>query len=120
MLRGYEGYLRADAYSGYDALYASGKILEVGCWMHARRKFYEARITNLPRVHQHGRTLYDSAQRASVRHIAGDVTDARNRRVDKRLIHSSATRTRTASEIRLNPFAFGFVTAVRQRPITEP
>ena len=49
-----------------------------------------------------------------------DVTNARNRRVDKRLIHGSATRTRTASEIRLNPFAFGFVTAVRQRPITEP
>jgi len=73
MLRGYEGYLQADAYSAYHALYASGKILEVGCWMHARRKFYEARTTNLPRAHQHGRTLYDSAQRASVRH-----TDARS------------------------------------------
>ncbi len=59
--------------------------------------------------------LGQSGRMASV-----DVTDARNRRVDKRLIHSSATRTRTASDIRLNPFAFGFVTAVRQRPITEP
>ena len=43
MLKGYEGYLQADAYSGYD---------EVGCWMHARRKFYEARTTDPPRAHQ--------------------------------------------------------------------
>jgi transposase len=52
MLRGYQGYLQADAYSGYDALYTSGKILEVGCWMHARRKFYEARTSDPPRAHQ--------------------------------------------------------------------
>src|SRR5262245_35468785 len=47
----YHGYLQADAYSGYDALFKSGKILEVGCWAHARRKFYEARTTDPPRAH---------------------------------------------------------------------
>ncbi len=52
MFAGYQGYLQADAYSGYDALYTSGKILEVGCWMHARRKFYEARTSDPPRAHQ--------------------------------------------------------------------
>jgi hypothetical protein len=52
MLKGYEGYLQADAYSGYDALFTDGKIVEVGCWMHARRKFYEARTTDPPRAHQ--------------------------------------------------------------------
>lgn len=41
-LEGYEGYLQADAYSGYDQIFASGKVIEVGCWMHARRYFYEA------------------------------------------------------------------------------
>lgn len=45
-LDGYEGYLQADAYSGYDQLFASGKVLEVGCWMHARRYFYEAAQTD--------------------------------------------------------------------------
>jgi transposase len=44
--------LQADAYAGYDALFADGKIQEVGCWMHARRKFYEARTTDPPRAHQ--------------------------------------------------------------------
>ncbi|HWT83025.1 MAG TPA: IS66 family transposase, partial [Candidatus Methylomirabilis sp.] len=52
MLAGYQGYLQADAYSGYDGLFVAGKILEVGCWMHARRKFYEARTTDPPRAHQ--------------------------------------------------------------------
>jgi transposase len=41
VLGGYSGYLQADAYAGFNALYASGKILEVGCWAHARRKFFE-------------------------------------------------------------------------------
>ena len=41
MLRNYSGYLQADAYAGFNALYAGGRILEVGCWAHARRKFFE-------------------------------------------------------------------------------
>src|SRR4051794_41003048 len=49
---GYRGYLQADAYSAYDALYASKEIVEVGCLMHARRKFYEARTTDPRRSHQ--------------------------------------------------------------------
>lgn len=43
-LRGFRGYLQADAYAGYDALYATGRIAEVGCWAHARRYFHEAAI----------------------------------------------------------------------------
>jgi transposase len=45
-LEGYEGYLQADAGSSYDAVYASGAIVEVGCWAHARRKFFEAKETD--------------------------------------------------------------------------
>ena len=51
MLEGYEGYLQADAYSGYDSLYAGKKIIEVGCWAHARRKFYDARTSDPVRSH---------------------------------------------------------------------
>ena len=40
-LKGYEGFLQADAYCGYDKLYEIEKVIEVGCWAHARRKFYE-------------------------------------------------------------------------------
>lgn len=43
-LKGYGGYLQADAYKGYDGLFnaASGPS-EVGCWAHARRYFFDAR-----------------------------------------------------------------------------
>jgi transposase len=51
MLDGYKGYLQADAYSGYDALYAGGQIIEVGCWAHARRKFDEAKSSDVERSH---------------------------------------------------------------------
>jgi transposase len=40
------GKLQADAYRGYDALYASGRVLEIGCWAHARRRFVEAFTTD--------------------------------------------------------------------------
>ena len=43
-LEGYRGYLQADAYGGYDALFkdpARG-LIEVGCWAHARRYFHKA------------------------------------------------------------------------------
>lgn len=42
----WSGYLQADAFSGYDGIYlgqAGGKVVEVACWAHARRKFYDAR-----------------------------------------------------------------------------
>ena len=46
--RSYAGYLQADAFSGYDGIYtgSDGRILEVACWSHARRKFFEARSSS--------------------------------------------------------------------------
>lgn len=40
-LEGYCGYLQADAYAGYDQIFAEGKVKEVACWAHARRKFFD-------------------------------------------------------------------------------
>ena len=42
----YRGYLQADAYAGYDVVFATGHIVEVGCWAHGRRGFFEALETN--------------------------------------------------------------------------
>jgi transposase len=54
MFRGFSGYVQADAKSVYDVLFRAtlpadddGDVdvrYEVGCWSHARRKFYEAAI----------------------------------------------------------------------------
>lgn len=42
----FKGFLQADAFSGYDCIYAGGIVKEVACWAHARRKFFEALQTN--------------------------------------------------------------------------
>ena len=42
----YQGYVQADAYSGYDEFFRKGDAIEVGCWAHTRRKFYDAKETD--------------------------------------------------------------------------
>ena len=54
----FHGYLHADAFTGYDALYLpsprAGKepIKEVACNAHARRKFHDAKLSDELRAHQ--------------------------------------------------------------------
>jgi transposase len=68
-LKDYRGFLQADAYGGYDGIFldSNGKIVEVACWAHARRKFFEAR-SNAPReaneILEWIRQLYDVEDRA--------------------------------------------------------
>jgi transposase len=38
----YRGYIHADAYKGYDHLFAQPGVIEVACWAHARRGFDQA------------------------------------------------------------------------------
>jgi transposase len=42
LLKGFQGYLQADGYSGYDGFEHMEGIVLVGCFAHARRKFDEA------------------------------------------------------------------------------
>jgi transposase len=83
-LANYQGYLQADAFSGYDGLYlpdrrtATARIIEVACNAHARRKFYEARGSDALRSHQalaYYRQLYE------LERAAKDFTDAQRRQM---------------------------------------
>lgn len=40
-LKGFAGLLQADGYAGYEKLYAGGRVREVACWAHFRRKIFE-------------------------------------------------------------------------------
>lgn len=43
-------YLQADAFGGYDGIYAGeagGNVVEVACWAHARRKFFDAQASDV-------------------------------------------------------------------------
>ena len=54
-LASFRGYLQADAYPGYDEIYvtltSAGMVIEVACWAHTRRYFYDARMTDPARAH---------------------------------------------------------------------
>ena len=46
-----KGFLQADAYGGYDGIYATG-VKEVACWAHGRRHFFDAKDTDARRCAQ--------------------------------------------------------------------
>ncbi len=72
-LNGWSGHLQADAFGGYDGIYAGeagGRVTEVACWAHARRKFYEARHSDAALSTQalaYIRLLYDVEDEAKQR-----------------------------------------------------
>ena len=49
--KGYRGYLNADAINLYDHLFVGGGIIEVGCWAHGRRNFYDAKDSDPAHAH---------------------------------------------------------------------
>ena len=63
-------FLQADAFGGYDGIYrgeAGGQVTEVACLAHCRRKFYEARGTDVATSTQalaYIRLLYDVEEQA--------------------------------------------------------
>ena len=50
-LKNFRGYLQADAYSGYDAIYKDAErgVTEVACMAHARRKYFDAQSSDIMR-----------------------------------------------------------------------
>ena len=76
LLADFHGYLHADAFTGYDALYlpspraGTEPIKEVACNAHARRKFHDAKLSDERRAHEalgYYRALYvlESGARAN-------------------------------------------------------
>jgi len=57
-LASWSGILQADAYGGYNELYAAGRqlapVMEAGCFAHARRRFFELVTWPLPRAARAG------------------------------------------------------------------
>jgi len=56
-LRHFKGVLQADAFAGYHPLYEDGRVIEAGCWSHARRKLWDIH----ERQHKLGGTLAHQA-----------------------------------------------------------
>ena len=72
-LAGYRGFIHADAYAGYNPLYAAGAT-HVGCWAHARRGFFEAKDSDPLRAHEalaRIRLLYAVEAEARAKKLSG-------------------------------------------------
>jgi transposase len=68
-LKDFRGFLQADAYSGYDHLYQDAErgVIEVACWAHSRRRFFEAQSSDVMRstvMLAYIRLLYDVEREA--------------------------------------------------------
>ena len=77
-LKEFRGYLQADAYSGYDHFYKEPErgIIEVACWAHSRRRFFEAQSSDLMRstvMLAYIRLLYDVEREAHERKLDGEA-----------------------------------------------
>jgi transposase len=77
-LEDYNGYLQADAYSGYEPIFADENhtLVEVACWAHARRKFFLAQSSDLMRAMvmlAYVRLLYDVEREARQRELTGQA-----------------------------------------------
>jgi transposase len=80
----WKGYLQADAYTGYDAMFKLEKVVEVACWAHARRKFNDAKETDKKRSHEamaYIRKLYEVEWEADEGNM--DATARRRLREEK-------------------------------------
>ena len=89
-LEGYTGYLQADAYSVYDAFFKPERgLVEVGCWMHARRYLIKALETDEehmgPALHLIAR-LYRVEERAKALSLSAEQRMKLRQRVSSRLI----------------------------------
>ena len=84
-LVGFQGFLQADAYGGYDGIYTSsaGTIVEVGCWAHARNKFKGTETTDPERA---------LAARAWIRKLY-DVEDEAKAEIARRELAGAAAAT---------------------------
>ncbi|WKB55154.1 IS66 family transposase [Eleftheria terrae] len=75
-LKRFTGILQADGYTGFEALYEQGRVVEAACWAHARRKFFELnQATKSPQAHE---ALQRIAELYEIeRHVRGRPPDER-------------------------------------------
>lgn len=72
-LKGYTGFVHADGYAGYNPVY-NGGATHIGCWAHARRYFFDARLSDPERSHEaltRIRALYAVEREAKEKQLAG-------------------------------------------------
>lgn len=96
-LGSWKGFLQADAYAGYDKLYTRGdgskaSAVEVACWAHTRRKFFDAQESDPARA------LW---MLEMIRRLYAVEAEARDRPLADRLLRRQSQSTPILEQIRL-------------------
>lgn len=91
-MKEFNGFLQADAYSGYDAVYKAPErdVIEVACWAHTRRKFFEAQFSDLMRsmvLLAYIRLLYDVERAARDQALTGEARRALRQEKSVPILH---------------------------------
>lgn len=83
ILKNYKGFLQADAANVFDGIYRPGNITEAGCWAHARRKFFEAKDSDvarsaeaIARISQFYRVEHEARDEIARDGLVGEAADA--------------------------------------------
>jgi hypothetical protein len=81
-LKGWQGQLVCDDYSGYKAQFKNNAIIEVGCMAHARRKFHELHVTGKSRIAEQALSLIQQLYQieAELREIPDCTAEQRRQR----------------------------------------
>jgi transposase len=94
----FRGYLQADTYGGYDALYATGRVVEVECWAPAHRYFFESKGVDtsraVARARLHPRPVRRGERRENARCDGAAVPSATACHADHRAVPDVARRAR--------------------------
>lgn len=86
-LKGYEGYVQSDGYSGYDFIDHDSKIIHVGCWAHVRRKFVDVVKASGKRKSIKGRTGNAEIAIDYIRRLYAIESSAKERGLDYKGIY---------------------------------
>ena len=80
-LEGYKGYLQTDGYEGYDcAIKGLPDIIHVGCFAHARRKFFEAAKANSYQRYAESRSAEEGIKH--IRNLYTIESELREKKID--------------------------------------
>jgi hypothetical protein len=81
-LKGWQGQLVCDDYSGYKAQFKNNAIIEVGYMAHARRKFHELHVTGKSLIAEQALSLIQQLYQieAELREIPDCTAEQRRRR----------------------------------------
>jgi transposase len=88
-LQPFRGTLTADAEHRFNAVYATGRVVEAGCNAHGRRKFRDAEATRPDLAAEGGAfiaAMYVAEQDAQARGLVGKVLRAHRRRIIRPIV----------------------------------